>query len=406
MSPVGVCVIRVGQAQDCGSKYGDVQHDATISGFLPPDITAVDDVMKYMTLNVFRTACEAGEKAGKETQSGSTLTTAVITPDGHLVQNTLGDSPLMIFAVDAQNRVTGQGLINTLHHPNPYMGNVIDEGALKSSWQNMLGDGSGRYMTAAHLSDYAQPGERLIIVPASDGVFDGIGNPPMELDFDQAVQWGHDQRQARVKAFSSSVQAAMMTGGDPRKLAEGIIATTEALAGKQGRDNISVNVAIVDPNDLPERALLLGVADGNGPQGGTVSNAVVASMQNHVQLLMDATKRMTHEDSARAVAGSPWMEVTTSQGFPAKYLDVGGMDRRERARIETALSMQDIRFQEKRSSLNGGTTVLAVTGEDYLKVHGLQNPPAPAPAAAAAATDKAPDAKGGVFKRTLGKLGF
>ena len=279
----------IGKAQDAGTKYKGVQHDAVAAGALPANIRTagdaqryLEDIMENVSDNADRVANSLEAKQGlKHFSNGSTVTVAVVTPDGFIVHANLGDSPLMVFAYDkVKGTVKGSGILNTLHNPDPFSTNVIDEVAGKQSVRNLIGDKSGRYQGRTEISNITFPGEKIVIAPVSDGMFDGVGNAPKHLNKADAKKWVIDKNTARLKQYDTVVEQVLIDGGNPQDIADSLVKSSYDIAGNKGRDNISAVAAIIDPDDLPKQSIAMMVADGNGQEGHRISTAVKESFES------------------------------------------------------------------------------------------------------------------------------
>jgi hypothetical protein len=84
------------------------------------------------------------------------------------------------------------------------------------------------------------------------------------------------------------------------------------------------------------------------------------------------TQNVAHEKSLRK---NDWVTVTDRSGQSAQYFILDGKSNAQQAMMHEALSGAGIDYHQKQSSINGGCTVLSVSGRDNIqKLNSLMNP--------------------------------
>lgn len=264
----------VGSSQDNGTKYGPVQHDARSAGFLPANIQTSKQTLNYLD-TMMRDLSQSADRATRQyPDSGTTVTIAAVTPDGHIINTSMGDSPLMAFTINAQNKVTGVGILNDLHNPDPHSTNVINEVASMESYSRLRQNRNGKFTDIYDVNKIALNGERIVLVAASDGLLDKVGNAPKNMSVQQGIEYIVDKNIERTNQYKRYVEKALSRSDNPTAIAKNMIKGSYDITGSDRRDNISAAVMIIDPENLPKHTTTMLVADGNGPEGRKISAAV------------------------------------------------------------------------------------------------------------------------------------
>lgn len=274
-----------GTAQDVGRKYEDgkggfIQHDAISAGTIdkPLNATEAKDYLRGIIKDASDTADNIRASAGNiEGWGGSTISGAIVTPDGHIVHAHMGDSPMIAYVVDAQGNVTGTHVLNDLHSGNPYQSHIISESAGGGSYKSLEADKAGKFEGTVKISDLAKnKGDRIILVSASDGILDAVGDAPSNLKWDEAEQYLKDRTHKVAESYAPAIEKQIKKGGDAGDIARSIIHSGAKY------DNTSVAAMIIDPNNMPDKPVALLAADGFGNNGKIVSGAVKDSFHRHV----------------------------------------------------------------------------------------------------------------------------
>ncbi|MGB4057116.1 MAG: hypothetical protein WBK77_03425, partial [Alphaproteobacteria bacterium] len=275
-----------GTAQDVGRKYEDgkggfIQHDAISAGTIdkPLNATEAKDYLRGIIKDASDTADRVLADAGNiKDWGGSTVSGAIVTPDGHIAHAHIGDSPIIAYVVDAQGNVTGTHVLNTLHNPDPYATHLIGENSGKESYQNLVADKTGKFEGTVKISDLTKnKGDRIILVAASDGVLDKVGDAPRTMtNVEEARKYIVGQVQKVAESYAPHIEAQLKKGGDASDIARSIV------NGSQKYDNTSVAATIIDPENLPKNPVALLAADGNYMNGKIVSSAIKDSFHRHV----------------------------------------------------------------------------------------------------------------------------
>jgi hypothetical protein len=278
----------VGIAQDAGTKYEGVQHDAVSGGQVNANPSPVTPEQACECLReILGNAVNTAEKVRAELEddkSGSTMTTAIVFPDGLIAHGTMGDSPAIALVYSRDGTFKKGKIINSLSNNNPYHTNILSEGVDNKSLNTLKNDTTGQFIKTLHVNDLiSEQGDKVVILTATDGVLDRVGNAPNTMDFNGAIQYIENRNQETVQMYGYSLEAEMKLGGNPQRIAEAVIEKAREIAnhlkldGPDGRDNTSVAAAVVDPSNLPEKALVLMAADGFGPNGQKFSKAIKAN---------------------------------------------------------------------------------------------------------------------------------
>ena len=265
-------MVDVGTYADIGTKY-KIMHDTLTYGQLEEGVPKGQGV-QYLKEKIIGPACEAAVRTASELGdgSGSTISAALVTPQGRLAYAGIGDSPIAVFVVGPDGTVTQSSLLNRLHNPISESPNVLGHHASQPGSLGKL----ERDFREIDLRDISNPGDRVVVVAASDGVmeFPGSNGPP-------DPNYAQSQGAAYVQYKHGPVVTEVMSrGGNAEDIARELTEWAAGNAANAGikHDNTSVVSMVLDPYKPPSRPTVIVAADGFGRNGASVSQAAGAAV--------------------------------------------------------------------------------------------------------------------------------
>jgi serine/threonine protein phosphatase PrpC len=274
-------------------------------------------------------------------QEGSCGTVAILTKDHALTIGHLGDSPVVLYVVDAEKKVRAQ-LLNKMHKPNEPIekarieaaGGFVSRGRVdgmlaisRAFGDHDLGDKVSKNpeITQITLSDYVKPGEKAYLCVSCDGLYEGeIPENHFAQIIQQALEKGEKNIANKMKDY------AMYRGSG---------------------DNISVMLA-----ELPDaltKSIALGVCDGHG--GSLTAKQASAALQEVIAIGKPAPQPAKRQAALTAPGSLPYAEkwytstdekgtMGGAKGDTYWYIELDSLPGAARREIEGYLTQANIKF--------------------------------------------------------------
>jgi len=334
---------------------------------LPDHIQTATQAKEYLRGILGRACQQTGDlsdeyKKQNGARIGSTVVTAAITPDGRIVRANMGDSLLIAYVIDKNNRVVGTHLLSTLHNEDPYATNVIHHTAQQRSYEELLGVRTNQFESTHDVSSLARKGQKIILVAASDGITDTAPNAPRTMAERAALHYVAKETQKTLEAYAPLISKALQKGRTAEDVARAIIEGAAKFKKNELHDNTSAVVAIIDPENLPRRGIVLAVADGCGPEGILASQTVRQVFEGS----LDPISKL--DCPYEEICGYSWSLSTNDRNMPLFFSPLSSLTRRAREDLENTLRNAGIDYDIEKNSRYASVPVLLVQGYNAVKL--------------------------------------
>jgi serine/threonine protein phosphatase PrpC len=314
--------------------------------------------------NIFSATNAEMKNDPKFKQSGATASIAQVSKDGMLTVANVGDAPVHVYVRDPK---TGN-VVDTLdiaraHTPDDPAeiariqkeGGYVANGRLNGNLavSRALGDHADVGISAkadigrVDLNQYFKKGYEVVVVAGSDGVMEGT---------------------------NGNMRANVVENAGKNK---NIAAHLVELADKNGATD-NVTALAMTLKKPPKENVTLAVFDGHGKNGAAAAQLASDQFKQkiHVDIRAgrdikgeyDSTAPKSSANPQKTIDAASWTNVTDSSGKPALYANIDKMSGQERADLESALKAKGVEYNIKHSSMDGGTNVIAVGGDQYDKM--------------------------------------